>query len=966
MTSFVTDFEFGTERKVNVGIFDEVRNGKNIPMGSASFEIGEILGARGNTKAKRLKNGGTLFVRIAKAPERDYGNFHLALKGVKLKNVEGLFGKSDPFFVIKSQARTSGGRSWAPVYRSEVAKNDLNPMWKDFSIPVGTLCAGDVNRPIQIEVYDWQKSGKHRQMGKFQTNLDGLVSAQSIATMANSIDDPSAGALILKHKGESYGKIIVTKAVVTDGNAITTNQSMPHTAPSPKASGLPNSSAGLGNPPSTSQQALPPPVPIALQSPELSSFQEEHDRLAEQISSIQYVVGKGSGKCPSANMRIKSFPQKACPGYSSGGTIEILYDIPSGTQSSIHPHPGVPFDGDRRRAFLPSTPEGRCLLSRFRHAFSRGEMFRIGRSLSSGKDHQVIWSDIPNKTSLRGGPYGFPDSKYIEQANRVLDKLGIPPADGCLPSSTSTSDSAASFLPPPLPPPMAPPKTFASSKPSTSWSADSMPQFVDYISGGTEINLVIAIDFSSRNGNPKKPGTLHYLHSDGQLNDYEKAITSVGSIVARYDSDKKISVYGFGAKYKGVVQHCFQIGKSSHLDGVSGVLEGYRSAIESGLDFSSPTVFAEVIQYAATEAVSRQEMNRATGKQSYSILLLLTTGAVTDIEQTKTAIKYSSSTPLSIVIVGVGNFDFAEMKLLDDLKDFESGVQKDIVKFVDFSRYRHSRQDLTRETLDEIPDQLVDYFYSNGILPLPPERGSQLSIYAEEYNEEEDAGLGVNIGPNGEIVLDDSAKTTWDANSYGNVETFLPSPMAPPSQKAVQAADGHYLSSAPTAPSAASTPLVQPAYNPYSSSMYTAPPTVSQTSAQTAYNPYASSAPTTSSTHSQPAYNPYTASFSTPSSSYTSQPFNTVGGGTASNSTYTPYVNQSSNGSYSKPQGQSYVNGPPISGSSTGGRNLVRVKAPEGSYKQVRVKNPNTGQYSIVDVPPGVTSGQFFNVYLQE
>jgi len=120
---------------------------------------------------------------------------------------------------------------------------------------------------------------------------------------------------------------------------------------------------------------------------------------------------------------------------------------------------------------------------------------------------------------------------------------------------------------------------------------------------------------------------LHYIHHDGQLNDYEKAITSVGSIVGRYDANQKFPVWGFGAKYGGAIQHCFQVGGNSELDGISGVLEGYRNVFRTGLTMSGPTVFAEVIGLAAAKAQSAQEQSRRIGKQSYVILLILTDGA---------------------------------------------------------------------------------------------------------------------------------------------------------------------------------------------------------------------------------------------------------------------------------------------------------------------------------------------------
>jgi hypothetical protein len=56
---FVFDYELGTPTKVAVMLFDEVQKGDNKSMGSAIFEIGELLGARGGTKAKKVRGGGT-------------------------------------------------------------------------------------------------------------------------------------------------------------------------------------------------------------------------------------------------------------------------------------------------------------------------------------------------------------------------------------------------------------------------------------------------------------------------------------------------------------------------------------------------------------------------------------------------------------------------------------------------------------------------------------------------------------------------------------------------------------------------------------------------------------------------------------------------------------------------------------------------------------------------------------------
>ena len=51
--------------------------------------------------------------------------------------------------------------------------------------------------------------------------------------------------------------------------------------------------------------------------------------------------------------------------------------------------------------------------------------------------------------------------------------------------------------------------------------------------------------------------------------------------------------------------------------------------------------------------------------QQYFILLMLTDGALSDMAKTKRAVIHASRLPMSIIIVGVGEANFASMRELD-------------------------------------------------------------------------------------------------------------------------------------------------------------------------------------------------------------------------------------------------------------------------------------------------------------
>jgi hypothetical protein len=110
-----------------------------------------------------------------------------------------------------------------------------------------------------------------------------------------------------------------------------------------------------------------------------------------------------------------------------------------------------------------------------------------------------------------------------------------------------------------------------------------------------------------------------------------------------------------------------------------------------------------------------QEVANDEGKLSYTILLVLTSGNVEDVKETKQHLISASKDPLSVVIVGIGEADFQGMEFLDAF-DTQTDDGRDITKFVRFNDYK-SYNALTEAVLDEIPDQLVDFYFEKGILP---------------------------------------------------------------------------------------------------------------------------------------------------------------------------------------------------------------------------------------------------------
>nr|XP_025863358.1 copine-6 isoform X1 [Vulpes vulpes] len=257
-------------------------------------------------------------------------------------------------------------------------------------------------------------------------------------------------------------------------------------------------------------------------------------------------------------------------------------------------------------------------------------------------------------------------------------------------------------------------------------TVEKVHTFLDYIMGGCQISFTVAIDFTASNGDPRSSQSLHCL-SPRQPNHYLQALRAVGGICQDYDSDKRFPAFGFGARIPPnfEVSHDFAINfdpENPECEEISGVIASYRRCLPQ-IQLYGPTNVAPIINRVAGPAQREQSTGQAT---KYSVLLVLTDGVVSDMAETRAAIVRASRLPMSIIIVGVGNADFSDMRLLDGDDGplrCPRGVPaaRDIVQFVPFRDFKDAAPSaLAKCVLAEVPRQVVEYYASQGISPGAP------------------------------------------------------------------------------------------------------------------------------------------------------------------------------------------------------------------------------------------------------
>ncbi|KAM5586909.1 hypothetical protein ABKV19_005706 [Rosa sericea] len=184
-------------------------------------------------------------------------------------------------------------------------------------------------------------------------------------------------------------------------------------------------------------------------------------------------------------------------------------------------------------------------------------------------------------------------------------------------------------------------------------------------------NLIVGIDFTKSNEwTGKKSFNNRSLHAIGDVpNPYEKAISIIGKTLSPFDEDNLIPCFGFGD----ATTHDQEV-FSFHTDhspchGFEEVLTCYKRIVPA-LRLSGPTSYGPVIE-AAMDIVEK-----SAGQ--YHVLVIIADGQVTrsintndkelspQEEKTIKAIADASSYPLSIILIGVGDGPWEDMRKFDD------------------------------------------------------------------------------------------------------------------------------------------------------------------------------------------------------------------------------------------------------------------------------------------------------------
>nr|XP_024650850.1 copine-7 isoform X4 [Macaca nemestrina] len=146
-------------------------------LGGMECTLGQIVAQKKVTRPLLLKfgrNAGKSSITvIAEDISGNNGYVELSFRARKLDDKD-LFSKSDPFLEL---FRVNDDQGLQLVYRTEVVKNNLNPVWEPFKVSLSSLCSCEETRPLKCLVWDYDSRGKHDFIGEFTTTFEEMQKA---------------------------------------------------------------------------------------------------------------------------------------------------------------------------------------------------------------------------------------------------------------------------------------------------------------------------------------------------------------------------------------------------------------------------------------------------------------------------------------------------------------------------------------------------------------------------------------------------------------------------------------------------------------------------------------------------------------------------------------------------------------------------------------------------------------------
>ena len=242
---------------------------------------------------------------------------------------------------------------------------------------------------------------------------------------------------------------------------------------------------------------------------------------------------------------------------------------------------------------------------------------------------------------------------------------------------------------------------------------------LDYLERDLHLATTLYIDFSENS-----EANAHHIIKNESI--FENLMRSFLEILEPYNEDQFFHIYGYGFKLKEKLKveydpYMFPINQKIEYPAtpMKEINKFYNDFLKS-IDFDNAKTNLHLIIQKFNNRIKADIDNYDI--REYNILLIFTNNDITDEKEFVKNIIFSSTLPISIVIVGLGKGPFSKLENIEsnflNLKDDEGNKpQRKCIKFVSFNKNQKNSQSTVKNSLINIPDEMVEYLGIKNIVP---------------------------------------------------------------------------------------------------------------------------------------------------------------------------------------------------------------------------------------------------------
>ena len=243
---------------------------------------------------------------------------------------------------------------------------------------------------------------------------------------------------------------------------------------------------------------------------------------------------------------------------------------------------------------------------------------------------------------------------------------------------------------------------------------------LDYLERDLHLSTTIFIDFSELGEN-----NLHHKIEKNETV-FEKLMKNFLEILVPYNEEPFFHIYGFGFKekdkFKGeYLPYMFPINKkiespSIKESDIKTFYDAFLNSIEYGKQKTDIDLIVKKFNNIVKEDIDDYDINE------YNILLLFVNNDIFDEKEFVKDLISSSSLPISLVVVGLGKGPFTKLENIEQqfltIKDDEGNKpQRKCFRFISFNKNSKNFQSTTKNSLFDIPEEMVEYLGIKNIEP---------------------------------------------------------------------------------------------------------------------------------------------------------------------------------------------------------------------------------------------------------